>query len=356
MRRLFCSIAAQADNLGDIVIRKIVIDAFVAKGYAPVVYTGRMPADFLEAFDLAEVVDQTREVRTFVKRLVFCLLKRNIDLLFAPGPTVLRDRFVPIAKRIGMLIAIACVRFSGGRVYSLGRAFRGSGIVSGFLEVASNRMFTSSTVRDEVSSRTLGAAIRFVPDMAFAHQPYGEWGLERERKQDHDRKYVAISLRNDRMVAPEDLAPLVEGARSRGLLPIFVSQVARDDEQHERLSASLGVESLLWKNRTHQEQLAAVEAMYRRSHVLLSNRLHGIILGMCHGAFPVEWYDGASEKIRVTVQPAMGSIDRVEPGMDANNQVLNQVFDYSERERGVLLRKYRQAGDLVRDYLEAAIP
>ena len=49
---LHISIAAQSDNLGDVEIRRQLIEQFLQRGYRLVVFAGNMPQTYIDAFHL----------------------------------------------------------------------------------------------------------------------------------------------------------------------------------------------------------------------------------------------------------------------------------------------------------------
>lgn len=346
MREIFGSIAAQADNLGDIAIRRVAVIGFIDAGYKPILFTGAMPQEYIAAFDFPESVKLVSSSLRYQLLLVEGLASRRADLLFAPGPTVLKDSVPHLLKSLMLLTVIGIIRLAGGRVYSLGRAIRGHGRLSRRLELVRKRLSAVYTVRDDSSRRYLGADVDFVPDLAFA--------IPATTIDHGDREFVSISLRSDRPVSPHRIGEFIDRIREAGRHPLFVSQVRRDDDQHEELATYFKCESVLWGDRSHTDQYQRVLAAYSSSHALLSNRLHGILFGVSQNAFPVEWFDG-SNKIGTTLSSLLPQLTRFDISEQAAAADGFEFLEMSNVERQHLGQSYAAAGARVRSFLASSI-
>ncbi|WP_455835206.1 polysaccharide pyruvyl transferase family protein [Pseudarthrobacter siccitolerans] len=342
MRVVFGSIAAQADNLGDIAIRSVVVHSFVDAGWSATIYVGGMPQSYIEAFGFSSQVKLVSNRWHYQWLLSKAVFLRRADFLFAPGPAVLRDSPKAILKSAGLLGVSYAICLTGGRVYSLGRAIRGTGKVARWLEVRRKNLSKAYSVRDDSSAAFLQAPCAFVPDLAFARPVISDIA--------NARPYVSISFRSDRPVHPEMLGNFVRQVREHRLEPLFVTQVQRDDEHHKNLAEYFGAEAVLWEHNTHAEQMSRVVDAYEKSHALLSNRLHGIIFGVSQGAFPVEWSDGKISKIRTTLESVLPYLEGVKS--DAAEASGYRFLTLSERERHLLLESYCRAGNRVREFFD----
>lgn len=292
-RPIFYSVSAQSDNLGDIEIRRAVLDWLKDSGRPLVVFVGPMPSDYLAGFgDLADVEIHSKSV-SFERRLLLAACRGRATLVLAPGPQI----FGPAALTVRSLINLGnvlAIRSRGGTAVAVGRSLRGGPSLGRVLERFLIKLFSLYTVRDDVSSAAIGLNLRQFPDIAFAHvdTPPSEG----------DRNLLALSYRSDRAVPLELLSRLVETARAEELEPVLVSQVRRDDAQHRQLGKILGVRTALWEDKTHLQQDEVVRGIYRRSLHVSSNRLHALIMGMQCGALPVAFIEAGQEKLTSTLR------------------------------------------------------
>lgn len=289
---VFYSLSAQADNLGDIEIRRQVLTWLRESGQRVVLFVGPMPAAYLDGFgDLSDFEKHTAS-HTFELRLLGEALRGRATIVLAPGPQVFGTTTLAVRSLINV-VNVMLAKSRKGRALAVGRSLRGRPSLGRSLDRLLIRQFDLYTVRDDASSDAIGIDLPKYPDLAFATSD--------TRPSEGARDLLALSFRSDREVPRDLLARLVGAARSVDLEPIFVSQVRRDDAQHERLSEALGVKADLWGDRSHLEQEEAVRGIYRRSAYVVSNRLHGLILGMQCGALPVGYSEAGYDKISSTL-------------------------------------------------------
>ncbi|MBD8140025.1 polysaccharide pyruvyl transferase family protein [Frigoribacterium sp. CFBP 13605] len=293
LRPIFYSVSAQPDNLGDIEIRKTVLDWLKDSGRPLVVFVGPMPSDYLAGFgNLADVEIHSRSV-SFERRLLFAACRGRATLVLAPGPQIFGPAALAVRSLIN-LVNVLAVRSRGGSAVAVGRSLRGGLSLGRVLDRFLIKLFSLYTVRDDLSSQAIGLNLRQHPDMAFAHVDTSP--------SEGDRNLLALSFRSDRAVPLELLSRLVETARAEALEPVLVSQVRRDDPQHRQLGNLLGVRTALWEDRTHLQQDEVVRGIYRRSLHVLSNRLHALIMGMQCGALPVAFTEAGQDKLTSTLR------------------------------------------------------
>ncbi|MCP2047857.1 UNVERIFIED_ORG: hypothetical protein J3D58_001929 [Paenarthrobacter nicotinovorans] len=297
-RTLHISIAAQSDNLGDIEIRRQLIQQFVKRGYDVAVFAGNMPKSYVEAFNLPAGTSIVSDPFSFQLAVLGTALRGRADLAYAPGPHILSDSPKPLAKAASVLGLCLFVRLRGGSLSVIGRSLRGSGRLAVLLERALSSIATSYAMRDSASGSVLGRTADFMPDMAFLRN-----ASIGETSSLATRDIVSMSFRSDRKVNIEGLASLVHEVQTRGLKPVLITQVKRDDQIHVDLGKRLGVETVLWGTRTHAEQEEVVEHYYSRSHAVVSNRLHSLLFGVAHEAFPVALHEKNQNKIPTTLTP-----------------------------------------------------
>lgn len=276
-RRVFVSLVAQSENLGDLVIRRNAI-----KGAFPdhevVALTTGMPESYLQAYELEEGSLCVESPIRFQSMLLTQSLRKRAHLLIAPGPVVLSNKPLRLLKSIVVLGDSILVRLGGGQVISVGRSFRGSTGAAQIIERLQRRVASTYFVRDYESKSVVGQGAQVRPDMAFfCPRASGK----------EARNIIAVSLREAGPHLVEQLHELKDFAEGHGIKLVFVTQVKFDDALHEELSDQLGVSHVAWGNRSHSEQLKDIADVYSRSLAIVSNRLHALIFGLQFGAAAV---------------------------------------------------------------------
>lgn len=308
-RTVFLSIAAQADNLGDIAIRQVCVNMVARSGASQVIFVGNMPRTYLEAFDLPGNVRLERSARRYSLRLVTAVLRGKAHIVFAPGPFG-ANGLARTVKSLGLLGLITMIRGRGGQVVAVGRAIRGNGKIALSVQRATIGAASIFTTRDDVTASIVRRPVVLRPDLALYQEksPPANGG---------DR--LAISLRSDKPVSREALQLLVSEAEAMGLRAMFVTQVKRDDERHRVLAEELGAEHVAWDTESHVEQFSRVQAAYRRSRFVVTDRLHAAIFGIRGGAIPIIVQRGEPDKLVSTLGPYL-TVPRM--GLDAISQKL----------------------------------
>ena len=82
-----------------------------------------------------------------------------------------------------------------------------------------------------------------------------------------------------------------------GLRPLVVTQVGRDAERNRELAGLLNAGLIDWKNEPHAVQERRLRAVYEKSALVLSDRLHVLILAFTEGAVPLCMLDRPEDKI-----------------------------------------------------------
>jgi len=293
LRTAFFSIAAQSDNLGDVDIRKRVAEWITSAGGPMTVFVGTMPSGYVECFRLPAHARLVSRPAVFQWLLMRSVVRRRAALIFAPGPLVLGKTVKSALKSLVNLANVRAVGLSGGPVLAVGRAFRGSGRLTRAIDCRSIPKFDLFVVRDTSSAQALGIPLRDGPDLAF-EGPVREPGGTRGRS-------VVISLRADREINAESLGRSVAHLKRLGWEPIFISQVRRDDSQHEQLAQRFDCRAILWRDRSHVDQFALIEKEYSSAHAVVTNRLHALIFGLRAGCLGVAVVDGGSNKLTATM-------------------------------------------------------
>ncbi|NSX38683.1 polysaccharide pyruvyl transferase family protein [Pseudarthrobacter oxydans] len=342
-RRIFGSISAQHDNLGDIAIRSVFFRSLELSEVPLTLLTGRMPKSYVDLFDFSEKVELISSPIRFQMHLLKAAIKGKADLVYAPGPHLLSDSFACLAKTALMLANIALIRSTGGGVQTAGRALRGPGRMARYLErklVSSSKLYV---VRDSVSGSVIGLDLRSAPDLAFGRQII---------PRTNPRGLVSCSFRSDTPINKDTFRRVVQKLTASGFEVVLVSQVKRDDFQHQKLAQEFALRALLWGENTHSEQQRVVDSTYAASHAVISNRLHGLIFGIMAGAIPVEYRIGSSDKIRSTLSPWFKSLPVIE---DDGQDILPEgiVEQVSEHFSAAVLQAQSKVNEVLAEFAES---
>lgn len=288
------SISAQPDNLGDIEIRRQALKHAAQNTHQQIFWAGNMPDSYVYAFDLPDGSLVFRRPISFVGATLKALTLNRLRLVIAPGPAVLIDSMPRLFKQLALTAFATSVRLGGGHVISIGRAFTGRSKISRRLEYLLSRLCLHYSVRDSGSEASLGFPVLRVPDVGFSRPIFG---LGSEGR----RGATAVSLRNDSDLSLPRMDSFIRKLRIKGLEPIFVTQVRRDDELHVALAKRYGAEVVRWEGADHNAQFDLVDATLSQCKYIASNRLHSLVFGLTRGAIPVELRLGSSRKIVETL-------------------------------------------------------
>ncbi|WP_197467002.1 polysaccharide pyruvyl transferase family protein [Agromyces sp. NDB4Y10] len=279
--------------MGDIEIRRALLTRLTDAGFRLVVFTGTMPASYVEAYRLPTTTRLTSNSLEFQARFLRDALLGRASLVFSPGPYIATGGAGAMAKALVNHANVRVARATGGKVVAAGRAYRVDSKSVGRLERSSLRRFDLVAVRDDVSSAEIGLPLRREPDLAMLH-PF-------ERPVEDAGRYLAVSLRSDRPVSLALLEELRDSASEQNLQMVFVTQVKRDAEGHRALATALGVGLVDWLDEPHAHQESRVLEVYRESAVVVSNRLHSILLASRSGAVPITFAGDGTHKIASTL-------------------------------------------------------
>lgn len=286
---VFMSASAQEENLGDLILRREMISWLRSTGQLLHVYVGAMPAKYVKALDLEDATVY-RSSGSWGKALLRSSARREAALVFSPGQQGLMRRKLEFEHALVNVGFATAVRLGGGQVMKIGRSLEGSSRLMLGLERMLARLSNVYVSRDQVSADRIPARPAVMPDVAVGAS-HGE--VHRGAQ----RTYFAMSWRHDREVDHGLVSAMITNAREASLVPIFVSQVWKDSPQHAALASEFGVDHLAWDDRDHVAQLARVEAIYAKTSVMVSNRLHAIIMAWNLGAVPFGYSGPGDSKI-----------------------------------------------------------
>lgn len=295
----FIAVTGQDDNLGDSLLRRGYLRALRAiPGARLRVFVGSNSTNYISGLGLSADDLVFRDRAKWERSLLESLSRRGQTVLaLNPGEARVEPRHEYVGRRTALLGKL--VQSRGGYVVQTGLGVRlaheshPSARLSRFLDRADVVSW-----RDPVSAAAMERG-ECGPDWAF--------NLPADSRHDAERSVLAISMRGDRPF-PDDLWFDVVGrlCREGELEPRVVIQVQRDSARGVEIAQRLGVSSSLmhWEDGHHQSRLEALSATYSASRIVLSDRLHALILGALMGAAPVGIATVSVEKIRRTLEPA----------------------------------------------------
>ncbi|KAA9084157.1 polysaccharide pyruvyl transferase family protein [Microbacterium radiodurans] len=216
-----------------------------------------------------------------------------VVVAFNAGEMQLNRMFAKSYARHALLIARA--RRSGGYGVHAGMGIR-QRTVLGRPIGAMLRLCDVVSWRDRCS-RTWAGVGDVTADWAFAIGDGPSDLLSRSQ-----RDLLAVSLRGDRVRPSRGWLDTVESvATSNSLTPTVIVQVERDNELATSICADRGWDISPWTGGAHATQEQAVRHLYRRSHAVISDRLHALVIGATEGAVPVAFAPSSVAKARRTL-------------------------------------------------------
>ena len=154
--------------------------------------------------------------------------------------------------------------------------------------------------RDPYSRTSMGLGT-VAPDWAFALGSPDDF-LSTDTA---DRPLLAVSVRYNGERPNDEWVRKVRGlATTLGLQIVTVAQIRRDGPLAEELAGELGGEAYPWDGWNHAAQEAALRATYRRSALVVTDRLHAAVIALTEGALPLGLADSPTAKVTRTLSAA----------------------------------------------------
>lgn len=335
---IFVIAGGQDDNIGDVVLRRRMLAALNDR-VPRHIFVHRASAGFREGLGLKPDDRIYDEYRTWLLACTWAALTSKVLIAHNAGEVVgNRD----IARReLSLLPASLLARLRGGDVVRIGSGIRDA--TGRWMPVIRflGRLDTTTLWRDEASRAFFGRG-DVAPDWAFDDRlPHALSG------QTVPRRYLAVSMRSDR---PAPTAAWFDAVRSvaatRGLEIVVVSQVRRDNALGSELADRLGARQVRWEDASHLEQERTVREVYRQSALVVSDRLHALVIGLVEGAVPVGAI--AWEDVKLARHFGAAGIDGVSfdtRSLDAD-RIVARIDGVADR-REEILRAGRRAAEAV---------
>lgn len=280
----------QDDNIGDTLLRRALL-SHVGPGHRLSLFVGRASDDFVKGLG---VPPESRAFWSFPRWAASAaraaLRGRSVLLLNAGEVAVSRRGGLRIATLVPV---IWLTRARGGHAAWVGAA--SPVLRPGWIWVyrLAARACAPVSWRDRDTQRLMRRGA-LVADLGFGlGTPVEQWAPVDERHA------LVVSLRGDRPPPTDEWLGWVRDlAAEHDLRILVVSQVGTDASRGEQLARSLGGDALPWRGNDHLANEEQVREVYARSSVVISDRLHVLVVAATEGAIPLGWVESGRGKVR----------------------------------------------------------
>lgn len=276
--RVFVPIVGQDTNIGDAMHRRRLLNMFSGEDVERYVYVGKAHHDFIAASGVRE--DDTCFSSSW--RWVIALLGgplKDTVFLFNSGEMTFSARRLFI--ELIMFPLLFLLRSAGGKVLRIGVAAHHLPVRNRWLWQYILRRSTCVIWRTQ-ESRDFFQCGEVAPDLAFGLPEEGG-----ELLQPH-RDILAVSMRFDRPAPSEDWVESVKQFSEENDLKIYVvTQVRMDSFSGRVLAERLSASFIDWNpGVSHLEQETHLAEIYKRTVIVISDRLHVLVGAANQGAIP----------------------------------------------------------------------
>ncbi|HEX2528070.1 MAG TPA: hypothetical protein VHL31_17430 [Geminicoccus sp.] len=283
----------QDDNIGDVVLRRRLLDELRPIGPLHVFLGDAASDDFVTALRLGSGDIVIRDSKAWTPAVLHAARQGPILCVGKPGE--LPTDTARLRRSLRRLLLHWQVGRKGGAVVQLGIGAREQPRRLMPLFRLSFRLHHMVRWRDPRSHAQfrLGSVM---PDWGF--DDFGPTSTPLPGDGRGPRELVVLSLRGDR---PAPGQAWLEGVRAfcrrSALRPIVVTQVRRDADQSRHLARRLDAELVDWGAEPHAQQEQRLRRTYARAALAVSDRLHVLIVAFTEGAVPLCLVDRPEDKI-----------------------------------------------------------
>lgn len=344
MTSIFVPAVGQYDNIGDIILRRPLLDTLRPLG-ALHLYLGDCPAGYIDGLSLSPSDVTYRSFGSWYRALLSAAGRGEAHYVFKPGEIQLTLR--GMKEHVGMLPALLMVRLRGGRVVRVGSGARSFARLPRLLMRPSIALSQLVIWRDRATANFLGGET--MPDFGFVA------GAPLARA---ERNLLVVSLRGDRAMPDATwIAGVRLFAEEHALEIVVVTQVGRDSERTRQVASALDARTLDWDGVGHREQEAALRATYNSARAVVSDRLHVLIAAATEGAYPVGLLTTASDKIdRHFSAAGFPRVATTAAGL-SSREIADEIvlLAFGSERHSVVLRQAQESISLVRSRVAALI-
>jgi hypothetical protein len=331
--RTFVSLTGPAGNIGDALIRRGTLDWARDTSDELVAYTGAAPDVWLEQLGMPHNATVLRSKKSVRRWLWMLATSRNRPVLVFEAGEVPLDRGNGLRELV-FLAETIIVRLKRGVVVRPPRGIRAPTNPSAWLHARAAHLSQIALWRDRASARIAGST-RVVPDIGFAA------GI---RQGQTERNELIVSLRGARPTPnPQWVAAVRTFAEEQSLQIRTVVQVWEDEDRAHELADALGGVFEPWGDTDSVAQEAQLRERYDRAKLVVSDRMHVLVLAALSGAVPVELVPNPTGKISAafdTIRLHGISLDASTATADAMQQFLREQLT-----RGTQVRERVSAAD-----------
>jgi len=288
--KIYFLVATQPDNLGDLLINKMLIDELSFYGDVYIDSEG-LPDSFVKPLLLKEnVIDFVSVYGGSLKRRsmfkIFTKVKSDFKFYFkSPGPY--GGEGYSLKRNVKKMIMIYQFRTffkSGLSLNAVGNDMIVATKLGVFLEKVSNRYFDKTLVRSKENLKMLSNLnfnnIGFIPDVAFLYTPISK----------NQKTKVYVSLRDlacddyhqkNYNLLKESIPYFIE----KKLEVVFFYQVESDRDYNLSLFEDFKRDGCTFKEEGLEYD--QISDFYSKSSYVITNRLHVMILAMLHESMPL---------------------------------------------------------------------
>jgi hypothetical protein len=287
--RTFVSLTGPAGNLGDALIRRGTLEWALGTSDDLVVYTGDAPDTWLRQLGVpsdALVLLSKRNVPRWL--WMIATAPQHPVLVFEAGEVPL-DRGNALRELV-FLAETVIVRLKRGVIVRPPRGIRAPTNPAAWLHARAARLSQVALWRDAASAAIAGGG-RIVPDIGFAA------GVNAGRSW-QARDELVVSLRGARPFPDDAWFDAVRAlAEAEGLRIRTVVQVREDENRARDIAERLGGVFEPWGATDAVTQEELLRGRYRNARLVVSDRMHVLVLAALSGAVPAELVPHPTGKI-----------------------------------------------------------
>jgi polysaccharide pyruvyl transferase WcaK-like protein len=332
--KVFVTLTGDYPNIGDALIRRRSLAWARLCGDSVAAFVGRAPDMWCQQINLSDEDDIYRQAD--IRSWFVAMLKapRGFTLVLEPGEVDLRLNQYKWETMV--LLFSLMTRIKGGRVIRPPRSLSRASPILTFWHKLGLRC-SEVVLWREADSQALVDTGEVVPDIAFSEMPYGDESAPRPR--------LLISLRGLR---PRPSAAWEESvqtfAQEQGLVITCIAQVRQDEVRAAELASALGGECIDFGDRDDLEQENLLRRAYAEAAVVISDRLHVLILASLGGCVPCELVPKPSSKVATHFRAA-GIISITKDAEDSSVAEMLSFLHVVHGRRDELRRRVMAAHD-----------
>lgn len=288
LTRTFISLTGPAGNIGDALIRRGGLNWALGTSGELLVYVGDAPDVWLRQLGVPSGTRVLRSKRSIARWLwLLATAPRHPVLVFEAGEVPL-DRG-NVVREIVFLAETVIVRLKHGVVVRPPRGIRAATQPALWLHALATHLSQFALWREAGSAALAGGSV--VPDLGFG-------AGARPGLPDGERSELIVSLRGARPLPDAAwMAAVRATAATAGLRIRAVVQVREDEERAHELADALGGVFEPWGDTDPVAQEQRLRARYDGARLVVSDRMHVLVLATLSGAAPAELVPRPTGKI-----------------------------------------------------------